>query len=463
MIICPVTNFCLDSAVAAAFINNVLKPPVYHSSDLIFNAVLIFATVFSVLFYILAVNGIFSRPAKKLEFGEIPKDGLPFVTIQIPTFNEPVAIRCAQKCLEMDYPKERYEILIGDDSNDEKTSAMIEEFAGKHKEILKVIRRPDNKGFKAGNLNNMLKHSRGEIIAIFDSDFVPSKDFLSKAVLPFQDKQVAAVQSRWEFMNANQNFVSRLSSSILIVYHHLTLPLINRFGVSFICGSAEAVRKDVLLRLGGWQNGSLTEDTEFSMRIMEMGYRSVYLPDLVTPGESPFTVKGFRRQQMRWAYGTVRAFMDHKKEILFNKNFNAKQRLMLFFVLLGYFTAPLLALLFVSGTMAFITNVPGPIDLTEFVRSVSRNLLLTSGFIAASIVALKKNRRLGIFPKLLLSSFTVGIIISFSVSVAIFKSLLKKPMEWYIIQKSGNDAFSAIKASADPAGIHLVETDPRIN
>jgi cellulose synthase/poly-beta-1,6-N-acetylglucosamine synthase-like glycosyltransferase len=442
----------VSAAELSRMIDAMVKTPIYQASDLIFNNILIFATVFSALFYILAVNGIFSRQKEHEQKSKIPNQNLPFVTVQIPTYNEPVAIRCAEKCLEFDYPADKFEVMIGDDSKDESISRMLDDFAGRHKDKIKLIRRPDNVGFKAGNLNNMLKHSKGEIIVIFDSDFTPPNDFLKRVVEPFvNDKKVAGVQSRWEFINANQNLISRLSSSILIVYHHLTLPLINRFGVSFICGSAEAVRKDVLVKLGGWQNGSLTEDTEFSLRIMEMGYKNVYLPDLVTPGESPFTFKGFRRQQMRWAYGTMRAFMDHKKHIFFNKNFNVKQRLMLFFVLLGYLTAPLLALLFVSGIMAFITNAPGPIDWMEFSRSLGRNLALTSGFMAASLVALRKNKRLSMFPKLLASSFTIGILISFSVSVAIFKSLLRRPMEWYMIQKNGNQVYALFSGSAAPS------------
>jgi cellulose synthase/poly-beta-1,6-N-acetylglucosamine synthase-like glycosyltransferase len=438
--------FYMSSTEVSNAIDNFIKPPIYQSSNLIFETILVAATLFSILFYVLAIHGAFSKPKKDTK--RIPGKKLPFVTVQIPTYNEPVALRCAEKCLKFDYPEKKFEIIIGDDSNDEDVSRMIDEFAEKHKGKIRVMRRPVNKGFKAGNLNNMLKHSRGEIIVIFDSDFIPSKDFLKRIVRPLiENRKVAAVQSRWEFTNANQNLVSRLYSSILIVYHHLTLPLINKFGISFICGSAEAIRKDVLLKLGGWQNGSLTEDTEFSIRIMEMGYRTIYLQDLVTPGESPFTFNGFKRQQMRWAYGTIRAFMDHKRQILFNKNFNNKQRFMLSFVLLGYLVSPILALLFVSGIIAFMTNVPGPIDPVEFTRAVGRNLLLTSGFIAASLVALKKNGRLRMFPKLLISSFTAGILVSFSVAVAIFKSVLRRPMDWYMIQKNGNKVYSTLNGS----------------
>jgi len=440
--------FYMNSTEMSRIIDNFIKPPLYQSSTMIFDMVLMAVTLFSILFYVLAINGILSKPKKGCGEKEIPDKNLPFVTIQIPTYNEPVAIRCAERCLEFDYPKNKFEILIGDDSNDENVMKMIDDFAEKHRDSVRVIRRPTNEGFKAGNLNNMLKHSKGEIIVIFDSDFIPSKDFLKKIVKPFrEDRKIAAVQSRWEFTNANQNMVSRLYSSILIVYHHLTLPLINRFGISFICGSAEAVRKDILLKLGGWQNGSFTEDTEFSIRIMEMGYKIAYLQDLVTPGESPFTFRGFKRQQMRWAYGTIRAFIDHRKQILFGKHFNNKQRVMLSFVLLGYLSAPLLALLFVSGTISFITNAPGPIDLVEFSKSLGRNLLLTSGFIAASLVALKKNGRLRMFPKLLISSFTVGIAVSFSVALAIFKSLFKRPMDWFMIQKTGNEIYSIMNGS----------------
>lgn len=440
--------FYMTSEELSKMVDSLLKPPIYLSSNMIFETILIAATFFSILFYVLAIHGVFSNSKKEEKSGQIPRKKLPFVTVQIPTYNEPVALRCAEKCLKFDYPQNKFEIIMGDDSNDEDVSRMIDEFAEKHKNKIRVVRRALNEGFKAGNLNNMLKHSNGEIIVIFDSDFIPSKDFLKRVVKPLvEDKKVAAVQSRWEFTNANQNLVSRLYSSILIVYHHLTLPLINKFGISFICGSAEAIRKDVLLKLGGWQNGSLTEDTEFSIRIMEMGYRTVYLQDLVTPGESPFTFKGFKRQQMRWAYGTIMAFMDHKKHILFNKNFNNKQRFMLFFVLLGYLVSPILALLFVSGTIAFMTNVPGPIDIVEFTRAVGRNLLLTSGFIAASLVALKKNKRLKMFPQLLISSFTAGILVSFSVAVAIFKSVSGRPMDWYMIQKNGNKVYTALNGS----------------
>ncbi|MBI4173956.1 MAG: glycosyltransferase [Candidatus Aenigmarchaeota archaeon] len=424
----------MDLAELQLIVDEVVKPLFNDASAVIFNATLVLATFLSVLFLFIAFEGLFSDGRQRTKKGTFR----PFVTVQIPTYNEPVALRCAVACLKLDYPKDRVEILIGDDSTDQQVSGMITAFARKHAGKVRVIRRKTNAGYKAGNLNNLLRHSKGEVVVVFDSDFVPARDFLKKAVQPFADEKIACVQSRWDFINADQNLVSKLASTILIVYHHLTMPLVNRYGMSFICGSAEAVRKSVLLELGGWQNGSLTEDTEFSLRVMQSGYRSVYLADLKTKGEVPFTFRGFKRQQMRWAYGTTKAFMDHAGMLVSGK-FSFTQKFYLAFILLGYVSAPVLALLFISGTVNFITTPAAPIDVAKFLSSLGKNMLLTSGFIVASTVALAKSRRLHMFLPAFLSSLTVGIIVSFSIANAFFKAVLKRPMEWYMIQKQGNE------------------------
>jgi cellulose synthase/poly-beta-1,6-N-acetylglucosamine synthase-like glycosyltransferase len=150
-----------------------------HSFSLATHQFLILPVLFfSIIFYLLAIASIFIKPARRKNK---KVEEWPFVTIQIPTFNEPVAIRCAEKCLEMDYPEDRFEIIIGDDSNDPKVSKLIDDFAKKHKKV-KVVRRGTNFGFKAGNLNNMLKYSKGDIIVVFDSDFIPKKDFLKNTL-----------------------------------------------------------------------------------------------------------------------------------------------------------------------------------------------------------------------------------------------------------------------------------------
>ena len=145
--------------------------------------VVLYITIFFTLAY-LVMGIILLIKKRRIKEKTVSKSKLPFVTIQIPTYNELAAINCAKKCLEFDYPKEKFMILIGDDSSGKEISKQIDRFAKNHKQI-KVTRRGTNKGFKPGNLNHMLKHTKGEYIVIFDSDFLPEKDFLKRICIYF--------------------------------------------------------------------------------------------------------------------------------------------------------------------------------------------------------------------------------------------------------------------------------------
>src|SRR3989338_5918095 len=155
----------------------------FHSVfDSIFNVLLSIAIILSLLYFAMSIYILCRKKDRKKE--DSYNGVLPFVTVQIPTFNELAAVRCAKHCLDFDYPKDRYEILIGDDSNDPEVSGKLKEFAGDNPRV-RIIKRPSNIGFKPGNLNSMLKHSKGEFLVIFDSDFVPQADFLKKIMHPF--------------------------------------------------------------------------------------------------------------------------------------------------------------------------------------------------------------------------------------------------------------------------------------
>ncbi|MBI2647428.1 glycosyltransferase, partial [Candidatus Woesearchaeota archaeon] len=363
-----------------------------------------------------------------------------FVTVQIPTFNELAAIRCAKSCLNFNYPKDRYEIIIGDDSNKPEISKKLQEFANEHN-IVKVIKRETNEGYKPGNLNNMLRHSKGEILVIFDSDFVPSEDFLVKIVKPFmKDKGIAGVQARWKLLNPNQNMVSALGATIILIYHHITIPFIHkRRKITFLCGSAEAVRKSALLELGGWENGNLTEDIELSLRLIERGYKIEYLGDLECASEVPYTIKDLYKQQMRWAYGVISSWKKHFKAIVNNKNLNIVDKLYMGVIFCsGYLLSVLLAGLFITGTLSFITHAPAPIDWGRFFYELIRNIILTSGLIISSIVALIKANKAKLTLPMIVSSFSYGLVVTYYVNVGIFKAFTKTPMEWYMLNKQGN-------------------------
>lgn len=415
----------------------IIKFLVHDVSTNAFHALVIPVAVFSILFYIFGVSGILQKK-DKYRGGKI--SSLPKVTIQIPTFNEPVAIRCAEQCLRMDYPRNKYEVIIGDDSSDGEVSRLIDDFAAKYKGRIKVTRRGTNSGFKAGNLNYMLRQSKGEIIVVFDSDFIPPRDFLKKIVQPFADKKTACAQAKWEYINIDQSPTSKFASTVLMVYHNILARLNNRSGVSLLFGSGEAVRKDVLVKLGGWQEGSVTEDVEFSVRALIKGYKIAYVHDLDVAGEVPYNLRSLRTQQRRWAYGNTKAFLDHKKEIIFGK-FSIMQKALMTFTMLGYVSSFFLVAFMFFGAISFMTGETAQINVVRLVSDIAINFVLSSGFTFAGIIALWKENKLRHVIVVFFSALTIGILVSLSVCHGIIKALCGKPMYWTIIRKQGNMDF----------------------
>ena len=215
----------------------------------------------------------------------------------------------------------------------------------------------------------------------------------------------------------------------------------NKANISLLCGSAEAVRKDVLIKLGGWQSGSLTEDIEYSLRAIKEGYKIKYLDDLECKGEVPYVPRDLYKQQMRWAYGVIRSYLDHSLEIIVSKKISTKEKITtLFFPCSGYMLTFLLMSLFLTGTISFITHPSEPLNFAKFFYYIGRNILLTSGFIMASFVALYKLNSLSRIKSMILSLFSYGLISSYFVNIGIFKAVFKKPMKWYMLNKVGNNA-----------------------
>lgn len=402
--------------------------------DNIFYVLLLLASIISAIYIFFALKSIvknYAYPEKSFDASKAP-----FVTIQIPTRNEIIALRCARKCLSFDYPKGKYEILIGDDSNDPAVSKEIDSFVSEHKDHIKVIRRAENIGFKPGNLNNMLKHSNGKIIVVFDSDFAPERDFLKRIVTPFiYDKDVAAVQAKWSFLNGNQNIVTVLASTIQQIVHYIFLPIMGKSEAAFICGSAEAVRRSYLDEYGGWRAGSLTEDIDYSLRIHSQNKKIVYLSELKCPNELPSTLKDLSKQQMRWAYGVVSAYKHHALAILRSK-LSLKSKSISFIMAFGYLTPIFILLLTSFGILSFITAAPAPLDIPKFSFETIRNIILTAGLISASLVALLKAKEVRFFPRMLAAAFSVGFVITYYVNKGIFKALFNMPMQWYLLKKS---------------------------
>ena len=398
-----------------------------------FNILLYFTILLTFTYLIISIYLITNK--RKIRERLVKNSQLPFVTVQIPTYNELAALNCAKKCLEFDYPKDKYEIIIGDDSSEKEISKKINRFAKWNS--IKVTKRGNNIGFKPGNLNHMLKFTKGEYIVVFDSDFLPEKDFLKRIIAPFiHNNKIDAVQARWRIKNFSQNMVSVVGGLIPMFSHMLALPFLMKTGGNgFIAGSAEAVRKKTLLDMGGWKSGALTEDIEYSLRLTKAGKKITYLESLECDCETPFTLNDLGKQQMRWAYGVIKALKLHFGGILRK---TPKQSLNVIMLLSGYLITILFFSLGITGLLSIITHRPEAVQWIKFFSETTLNVVLTSGFLLTGIITLVMSKKAREIPRMLIASFSVGLIVILYVTTGVLKALFNRPMQWFILAKQGN-------------------------
>jgi cellulose synthase/poly-beta-1,6-N-acetylglucosamine synthase-like glycosyltransferase len=234
---------------------------------------------------------------------------LPKITVQLPVYNEStVAARLIRAAGSLEYPRERLEIQVLDDSNDETVAIVDREVDDLRRRGVdaKVIRRPSRAGFKAGALDFGLGTASGELVSIFDADFVPEPCFLRRLVAFFDDPKVGMVQARWGHRNREDNLLTRAESALLD--GHFVIEHKVRFddGLFFnFNGTAGIWRREAIESAGGWQHDTLTEDLDLSYRAQLSGWKFVYAPFVVAPAEVPPDIAAFKSQQHRWAKGSV--------------------------------------------------------------------------------------------------------------------------------------------------------------
>ncbi len=233
----------------------------------------------------------------------------PSVTVQLPLYNErTVAARLLRAVGALDYPRERLEIQVLDDSTDETRAIVRAEVRALVERGLaaRVVERPDRRGYKAGALDHGLASARGALVCIFDADFVPEPDFLRRIVPHFEDPRVGMVQARWEHVNREESLLTRAQSTLLdghFVIEHTVRQDAGLF--TNFNGTAGAWRREAIERSGGWEHDTLTEDLDLSYRAQLAGWRFVYLPRVAAPAEVPGDIAAFKSQQHRWAKGSV--------------------------------------------------------------------------------------------------------------------------------------------------------------
>ena len=230
-----------------------------------------------------------------------------FVTVQLPLYNEPyVTERLLDAVCALDYPKNFLEIQVIDDSNDE-TIEIVDKVSAKWEKLginIKVIRREDRSGFKAGALKHALEIAKGEFIAIFDADFIPSIDFLRKTVPVLNQKGIGMVQTRWGHTNREYSLLTKAQAFWL--ENHFRIEQTSRSNLNLFFnfnGTAGIWKKQAILEAGNWQADTLTEDLDLSYRAQLKGWKFLYLEDVISPAELPPTLSALKGQQYRWTKG----------------------------------------------------------------------------------------------------------------------------------------------------------------
>ena len=325
---------------------------------MIIQAVLIsLSLIFTLLFFLYGFNHYYLiNAARYYKSPSLPDQCLarPGVSIHLPVYNERYVIhRLVAACADMAqaYGIEKVNILILDDSDDDTTlevDKVVEKYLEKHHHI-EVLRRGNRDGFKAGALQAALNRTEEEFIAIFDADFIPSEDFLLHTIPYFvQDERLGIIQSRWAHLNRDYNLLTKAIALGIDV--HFLIEQTGRYAAECFQnfnGSGGVLRKKAILEAGGWQADTLAEDLDLSYRMQGRGYKILYLKDLQSSAEVPLTVPSFKKQQGRWACGSLRTARKILPTLLQNRELQWKQRLQAFIHLTGYMLHPLMLFSFI--------------------------------------------------------------------------------------------------------------------
>lgn len=327
-----------------------------------------FSLTLTLLFFLYGFNHYYLLiTALRYKSPNLPPDPSgyrPRVAIHLPVYNEKYVLRrlveaCASMAVE--YGVERVNILIIDDSDDdtaEMVNEVVEDYSEKHF-LIEVLRRGCRQGFKAGALQAALDRTEEEFIAVFDADFIPPPDFLVSSMPYFlHEESLGIIQCRWTHTNRNYNV---LTGAIAIgIDVHFLIEQAGRYTAGCFQnfnGSGGILRMKALRQAGGWQSDTLAEDLDASYRIQIQGYRVLYLKDLHCPGEVPPTVPSYKKQQGRWACGSLQTAKKLLPKLLPNRDFGFKQRLEAFIHLTGYMVHPLMFSSFVLACLATFLRV----------------------------------------------------------------------------------------------------------
>lgn len=401
---------------------NSAAPP----SNALFAIEAVIATIYYVALTIVVVQGAHRLALTRLyslrgeaRTPQLVGDDVPTVTVQLPMYNERyVAARLIEAAAALDWPRDRMQVQILDDSTDD-TRGIVDAAAERARAegvVVEVVRREDRVGYKAGALEHGLASATGEFIAVFDADFVPPRDFLRRTVGAFADESVGMVQARWEHLNRDFSLLTRAQAVLLDGHFVVEQTARSQSGRFFnFNGTAGLWRRQAIVDAGGWDHDTLTEDLDLSYRAQLAGWRFEYLTDVTAPAEIPAEIHAFRSQQHRWAKGAAECCLKLARRVT-KAPLPARVRFEALVHLTANFAYPLLIVLAVTmPLMARIRQHPGyewatPLDLTLF--------SIGFGSVAAFYVAAQ--RRVGI--SLVRALAMVPVVLAVDIGLAVHKS-----------------------------------------
>jgi cellulose synthase/poly-beta-1,6-N-acetylglucosamine synthase-like glycosyltransferase len=363
---------------------------------------------------------------------------IPFVTIQLPIFNEKYVVeRLLTTIAKIDYPKDKLEIQVLDDSTDEsvfKTKEIVNDLFKSGIDI-QHITRSNRIGFKAGALKEGLVTAKGEFIAIFDADFVPQNDWLLKTIPYFKDEKIGVVQTRWGHLNRNYSTLTKIQAFALDA--HFSLEQVGRNSQSHFInfnGTAGVWRKECIIDAGNWESDTLTEDLDLSYRAQLKNWKFKYLENVETPAELPAIISAARSQQFRWNKGGAENFRKMNWRIITSKSIPLKSKIHgILHLLNSSMFLMVFAIAVLSVPILFIKNAY--INLTFLFNVHSFLAVTTILFFISYWYTFKNLQDVGIigFVKyigLFLTFYTIAMGFSFHNSVAVLEGLIGKKSEF---------------------------------
>ena len=378
--------------------------------------------------------------SRRKDINPIIEVGEPTITIQLPIYNERyVATRLVDAVCQQDYPKDKMRIMVLDDSDDD-TVGTMSNTVKKYQNLgfdIQHIRRGTRNGYKAGALKHAMKSTTSEFVAIFDADFIPPAWYLKKAIPHFTKSNIGLVQCRWGHINENYSALTQ-AQALNLDFHFLIEQKAKSNSNLFMNfnGTAGIWRKECIDDAGGWHTATLVEDLDLSYRAQMKGWKCLFLPDIVVDAELPVQMNGAKRQQFRWAKGSIQCAVKLLGDILLKRKIAFDAKLQAFIQLTRHIVFPLMLIQFITLPILLASEVN--LYIVSFLPALTLATYLAMGPGAYLLVINKmyKNNWKGhakALPYLLV--YSIGM--SVNNTVAVFDGVFGKKNEFLRTPKYG--------------------------